>query len=147
MQLTSVHFADQAAIPAQHTCKGQNTSPSLAITGVPAKAVSLALILHDPDAVHGDFTHWMVWNIHPDTMAIAENSVPDGAMQGINGRGVAGYMGPCPPAGTGTHHYIFELYALNDMLDVPQNADRATVEAAIAQHTIAKAQLVGLFGE
>ena len=147
MQLTSVHFADQTRIPDQYTCKGQNLSPTLAIADVPAGAISLALILHDPDAVHGDFLHWVVWNIHPDTTAIAENSVPDGAVQGVNGGGTPGYMGPCPPAGTGTHHYIFELYALKDMLDIPADADRAAIQAAINEHTIEKTQLVGLFGE
>lgn len=97
LKVASSAFADSAPIPAQYTCKGQNINPPLSILGVPAGAKSLALIMHDPDAVGGDFVHWTIWDIPASTENIAANSVPAGAIQGQNGGGRNKYMGPCPP--------------------------------------------------
>lgn len=144
--LTSQVFRDNSPIPPQYSCKGQNVSPPLTIMNTPAEAKSLALIMHDPDSVHGDYTHWLVWDIPVGTDMFAANGLPVGAIQGNNGSGKPGYIGPCPPAGTGTHHYIFELYALDGTLGlVVEEVDRNKLEKAMTGHVIAKTTLTGLF--
>ena len=143
--LSSSAFQDGEAIPVSYSCKGDNTSPPLNVGGVPVEAKSLALILHDPDAVNGDFTHWLVWDIPSSTQGINANAVPVGAIQGPNGSGDNKYLGPCPPAGTGTHHYIFELYALDQMLGLKPDTDRQQLEKAIQGHIIGQTKLTGLF--
>ena len=145
LKLVSQVFRDGAAIPAQYTCRGQNVNPPLNIMGVPAGTKSLALIVHDPDAVSGDFVHWTAWDIPIATTEVAANSVPTGTVQGINSAGRAGYMGPCPPAGTGTHHYIFELYALDKTLGLKNNTDRDQLKNAMEGHILAQHILTGLF--
>lgn len=143
--LSSHAFKNNGSIPTKYTCRGDDISPDLQIKNVPNDAESLALIVHDPDAVGGDFTHWLIWNIAPNTTNIAENSVPKDAVQGLNGSNQNRYMGACPPAGTGTHHYIFELYALNQTMDLPPQTNREQLESTIKNHIIAKAELLGLF--
>jgi Raf kinase inhibitor-like YbhB/YbcL family protein len=142
MRLTSDLFQDNGPIPPAYTCKGPGTSPSLHISDTPAEAVSLALVMHDPDAPRGDFVHWLVWNIDPATSFIEEGMLPATSRQGVNGFGTIGYGGPCPPSGT--HRYVFELYALNALLDVPEGADRTTLEAALEQRIVTTARLTGL---
>ncbi|OVE79096.1 hypothetical protein BVY00_01140 [bacterium G20] len=143
--LSSPVFRDGANIPIPYTCKGSNVSPPLNITGVPRAAQSLALIMHDPDAVSGDFIHWLMWDIPVSTQAIITISVPVGAVQGVNNAGQSKYMGPCPPAGTGTHRYIFELYALDKTLGLPAGADRDQLQKSMAGHILAQHTLTGLF--
>lgn len=145
LKLFSQVFRDGAAIPVQYTCKGQNVNPPLNIMGVPAEVESLALIVHDPDAVGGDFVHWIVWDIPTSTEAITANSVPAGAIQGLNSSGKNGYMGPCPPAGTGTHRYMFELYGLDKTLGLPGDTDRDELKKAMEGHIRAQHNLTGLF--
>lgn len=147
MQLTSQAFAPNGQIPAKYTCKGENISPPLEIADVPAQAQSLTLIVHDPDAVSGDFTHWLVWNMSSQHTSIAEHSVPQGALEGTTDFGRSGYGGPCPPAGTGTHRYFFELYALDTTLALPVSANRAELEAAMAGHILARSELIGTYGQ
>jgi Raf kinase inhibitor-like YbhB/YbcL family protein len=142
MQLTSDLFAHQSPIPDDYTCKGKDLSPSLRIADPPAGTKSLVLVLHDPDAPKGDFLHWTVWNIPPTTFLVKENSVPDSATQGMNDFGKVGYGGPCPPSGT--HRYVFELYALNTLLDLPAGASAADLQAAMESHVLEKAGLTGL---
>lgn len=143
--INSSAFAAGTPIPTSYTCKGDNTNPPLNIMGTPPETKSLALIVHDPDAVSGDFVHWIVWGIPASTKGINANAVPVGAIQGLNGSGANRYMGPCPPSGTGTHHYIFELYALDNAPNLPPQTSRDDLLKAIADHTIAKTELTGLF--
>jgi len=144
MQLTSTAFDNNSTLPADYTCKGRGISPPLDITGVPDGTQSLALIVHDPDAIGGqDFLHWLVWNILPSTKTIAEGQVPSAARQGINDYPDQSYGPACPPLGSGLHHYTFDLYALNTTLDLSADTSRKEVEAAIAGHTLATARLVG----
>ena len=146
MQLTSPIFTNHNTIPEEYAFSGKNRNPPLTISQVPVQAVSLALIVHDPDAWGGrNFLHWAVWNIPKNTLTIAENTVPKGAVVGRNDKGVAGYMRPTPLKGSGTHHYIFELYALSASLDLPQDADKLSMLATINEHTIEKTELVGLY--
>ncbi|MBW3568861.1 YbhB/YbcL family Raf kinase inhibitor-like protein [Candidatus Parcubacteria bacterium] len=144
MQLTSKDFENNQVMADKFTCRGENCSPQLNIKDVPQDAQSLCLILHDPDAVGSDFTHWLVWNIDPKTTVIEENSLPIGSMEGTNDFGNAGYGGPCPPAGTGTHRYIFELYALDTTLKLSDTTTEDQLRSAIESPIIDHAVLTGL---
>jgi hypothetical protein len=139
MALASPVFTNNGEIPAKYGCSGggQAVSPPLTISSVPATAKSLALIVDDPDAPGGTFTHWLVWNIAPSTTAIAEGLAPAGASEGKNGYGKSGWGAPCPPLGE--HHYIFVLYAL----------DAAQIAGAdeIPKHTVAQAKLIGRYAK
>jgi len=115
MKVTSSAFQQGANIPSKFTCDGANTNPPLQISDVPAEAKSLVLIVDDPDAPSGLFTHWAVWNISPQATTIAEGSTPKGA-QGTNDFGKSGYGGPCPPSGA--HRYYFRVFALDRELDL-----------------------------
>ena len=144
MQLTSTAFANNSTLPIDYTCKGQGISPPLTISDVPEGAASLAIIMHDPDAIGGrDFLHWAVWNIPPTTSQIAEDSVPNGGVQGTNDYPNQIYGPACPPSGSGLHHYVFDLYALDITLDLPAGANRQELEKTLQGHAIATAQLVG----
>jgi Raf kinase inhibitor-like YbhB/YbcL family protein len=143
MRLTSPAFADAGNIPARFTCDGENINPPLAVSGVPAEAKSLVLIMDDPDAPAGDWVHWTAWNIDPDVTVIAEQSVPAGAVEGLTSFGRPGYGGPCPPSGT--HHYQFKLYALDRTLDLPASAKKADIESAMAGYILTETMLVGLY--
>ncbi|HET7827410.1 MAG TPA: YbhB/YbcL family Raf kinase inhibitor-like protein [Candidatus Saccharimonadales bacterium] len=144
MEVISQVFRDGGAIPVQYTCKGQNVNPPLTIFSVPKSTQSLTLIMHDPDAVSGDFLHWLMWDIPPNTDSIPVNSVPVGARQGLNGGGQTGYTGPCPPPGTGTHHYIFDFYALDTTLDLPDNSTITDVIKAQKGHILDSKALTGI---
>jgi Raf kinase inhibitor-like YbhB/YbcL family protein len=110
---------------------------------VPPDAVSLALIVDDPDAPGGTFTHWLAWGIDPDTDRLAEGTgVP---REGRNDFREVGYRGPCPPRGHGAHRYFFRLYALGTELAVPHGAARRDVEHAIDGSVIEIAELVGTY--
>lgn len=138
-------FREGSPIPPQYTCEGQNVNPPLNIFNAPDNAESLTLIMHDPDAPSGDYLHWLVYDIPPTTEAIQVNSVPVGALQGLNAAEEASYTGPCPPAGTGTHRYLFEAYALDTTLDLPAGADLAAVRQAMKGHILANATTTGTF--
>ena len=142
MKITSSAFQEGGNIPSKFTCDGSDTSPPLQITGVPSEAKSLVLIADDPDAPSGLFTHWLVWNIPPQTNSIAEGSKPKG-VQCTNDFGKSGYSGPCPPPGT--HRYSFKIFALDRELDLRSGAKRSEVNAAMKGHVIAQGELVGRY--
>src|SRR5437867_2901544 len=134
MKITSFAFQQGANIPSKFSCDGADTSPPLQIQEIPPAAKSLVLIVDDPDAPSGLFTHWIVWNISPQTSAMAEGSVPKG-VSGTNDFGKSGYGGPCPPSGT--HRYYFKIFALDRELDLLSGAKRGQLDAAIRGHVIA----------
>lgn len=142
MELNSPAFANNTNIPDVYTCKGAGVSPPLTISGVPTGTQSLALVVVDPDAPGGNFTHWTVWNISAATTVIKENSLPSGALQGMNDAKTLGYTPPCPPSGT--HRYFFKLYALNRQLALEQGARAYAAKASLEGHVLAKAELIGL---
>ena len=144
MKITSSAFHEGANIPSKFTCDGSDTSPPLQIAGVPSGAKSLVLIVDDPDAPGGLFTHWLVWNIPPQTGSIAEGSAPQG-VQGANDFGKSGYRGPCPPPGT--HRYSFKIFALDRELELRSGAKRSQVDAAMKGHVIAQGELVGRYAK
>jgi Raf kinase inhibitor-like YbhB/YbcL family protein len=142
VKITSSAFQDGANIPSKFTCDGADTSPPLQIADIPSEAKSLALIVDDPDAPSGLFTHWLVWNIPRQTNAVGEGSTPKG-VQGTNDFGKSGYGGPCPPSGT--HRYYFKILALDRELDLPFGAKRGQVDAAIKGHVVAQGELMGRY--
>ena len=142
MKITSSAFQQGGNIPSKFSCDGANTSPPLEIGDVPSGAKSLVLIVDDPDAPSGLFTHWAVWNISPQTSTIAEGSTPKG-VQGTNDFGKSGYGGPCPPSGT--HRYYFKIFALDQELDLPFGAKRGQLDTAIKGHVIAQGELMGRY--
>jgi Raf kinase inhibitor-like YbhB/YbcL family protein len=141
LTVSSTEFANNDFIPAKYSCEGENISPPLSVTGIPAGTRSLALILHDPDApLKGGFTHWVMWNLDVDG-TIPENF--KSAQQGMNGSKMQGYTGMCPPSGT--HHYHFKVYALDTRLNLNGNTGKAGLEKAMTGHILAKGELVGLY--
>lgn len=141
--ITSPSFIEDAPIPARFTCKGENINPEILLTGTPEGTQTLALIMHDPDAPSGDFTHWLMWNIPAKTNTIAENSVPVGATEGVTSFGSQNYGGPCPPSGT--HRYIFELFALDTSLDLPVTTTADDIRGAMSGHILGETKLTGTF--
>jgi Raf kinase inhibitor-like YbhB/YbcL family protein len=157
MTLTTTAFADGTVIPNRHTQAGDQVSPALSWSGAPDSAKSFVLIMHDIDVASGptgeDELHWMVWNIPGNATSLPEG-VPQGGDQpnGMRQISVSGpyYRGPGAPATGPLHHYVFELYALDTMIDVPAvgqtpSATRAAVVAAMQGHIRGKGVLVGLF--
>jgi Raf kinase inhibitor-like YbhB/YbcL family protein len=142
-QITSPVFENNGFIPTKYTCDGADINPQLLIANVPAGTKSLALIVDDPDAPAGTWVHWVVWNIVPQTKEIRENSVPNGANQGLNDFRKRHYGGPCPPSGT--HRYFFKLYALDTLLSLDLNATKAIVEKAMREHVVAETRIIGLY--
>lgn len=142
MKIASIAFENNAKIPSKYTCDGENVNPPLNFSDAPKSAKSLALIMDDPDAPMGTFTHWILYNIDPSEKGILENSVPPSALQGKTSRGVAGFVGSCPPSGT--HRYFFKLYALDAVLTL-DNPDKTALEEAMQNHILEKAQLIGLY--
>ena len=142
MKITSSAFQEGGNIPSKFSCDGADTSPPLQITDVPSGAKSLVLIVDDPDAPSGLFTHWTAWNISPQTSTIAEGSPPKG-VQGTSDFGKSGYGGPCPPSGT--HRYYFKIFALDRELDLPSGAKRRQLDAAMKGHVIAQGELMGRY--
>ncbi len=146
MLLTSPSFENGGNIPKKFTCDGGDINPELQIQNVDPGTKSLALVMHDPDApIPGGFSHWVVWNIDPATPFIKEESIPPGADEGTNGGGKIGYMGPCPPAGHGVHHYQFRLYALDSPLVLSEMTKMTELEMEIEKHLLETAELVGLY--
>lgn len=144
MLITSLDFADSQMIPAEFSKQGGNSSPSLEFHDIPAGAHSLALTCHDPDAATpGGFTHWVVWNITPSTTSISKNGMPMTAVQGRTDWGTNSWDGPQPPSGT--HRYIFTLYALDTHLNLIATAGRQQLEQAMQGHILATASLKGLY--
>ena len=145
--ITSSAFADGARIPAHYTCDGENISPPLTFAGVPTGAVSLALIMDDPDVPKhlrpdGLWVHWVVFDMPADVREIGEGAVPAGTM-GANTRGALAYGGPCPP--DREHRYFFKLYALDVKLGLPEGATRDEVLAAMEGRVLAGAELMGKY--
>jgi Raf kinase inhibitor-like YbhB/YbcL family protein len=141
MRISTPAFQDGGNIPVKYTCDGDNISPPLAIDDVPPEARSLALIVEDPDAPRGTFTHWILWGIDPSIHNLLENGVPPRARQLENDFRMAEYGGPCPPSGI--HRYYFRVYAL-DTIGMPP-PDAKHFHQAIADHVLDEASVMGRY--
>jgi Raf kinase inhibitor-like YbhB/YbcL family protein len=140
MKLTSPDFENGTRIPNKFTCDGDDVNPPLIIENIPAETKSLALIIDDPDAPTGTWVQWVVYAI-PVVSRIDEDSIP--GKQGINDFGRGDYGGPCPPSGT--HRYVFKIYALDTDIALGEEADKEALEKAMQGHIVDNAELIGLY--
>jgi Raf kinase inhibitor-like YbhB/YbcL family protein len=140
LTVRSLAFSEGGHIPKKYSCEGENINPPLLVSDVPEETQTLALIVEDPDAPRGTFYHWVVWNIPPNE-PIDERRIP--GISGQNSFGKTGYGGPCPPSGT--HRYIFKVYALDTELDLRSEADKNALIQAMEGHIIAQGELMGKY--
>ncbi len=141
LTVKSSAFEHNTLIPKKYACDGDGINPPLAVEGIPKEALSLVLIVDDPDASSGTFNHWIVWNIPPHIGKIGENVVP--GLEGMNSDRRKGYTSPCPPSGT--HRYSFKMFALDVELSLDANSSKRELESAMQGHVIAKGEIIGLY--
>jgi Raf kinase inhibitor-like YbhB/YbcL family protein len=144
MKISSSAFQHGGSIPKAYTCDGGGKHPPIGISDVPTHAASLALVVNDPDAPRGSFTHWIIWNIPPKIGSIGEGETPAGAVQGSSSAGTAQWVSPCPPSGT--HRYVFTLYALDKALDLKEGSTKDELLSAMGGHILETAELMGRYG-
>lgn len=148
--LESRSFPKGGAIPGKYTCSGEDVSPALSWSGEPSDTKSFALVVEDPDAPSGAFTHWLVYDLPAGAHQLPENvskseELRGGGRQGRNDFRRVGYSGPCPPPGR-PHRYFFKIFALNSTFNLPAGASRREVESALHGRVLAQAELMGKFG-
>jgi Raf kinase inhibitor-like YbhB/YbcL family protein len=143
-------FQPDQAIPKVHTCDGKDEPPRIDIVDMPTIAPTWALVVDDPDAPSGTFTHWIIWNMPGKFHSIGGAGtprlpeLPGGVKQGKNDFGKFGWNGPCPPPGK-VHHYRFRVWALDGVLALPAGAGAGDLERAIRGHVLAEGQMVGTY--
>ncbi len=152
LTISSPAFGPNGKIPTKYTCEGNDISPALSWSAIPANAKSLALIVDDPDAPDPrapkmTYVHWVLYGIPPSASglpeAVQKNALPAGTREGLNDWKKTGYGGPCPPIGQ--HRYFFKLYALDTTLPDLGNPTKAQLEKAMQGHVIEKAELIGTY--
>lgn len=141
MRLSSPAFNDGGQIPERYTAPDANELPPLRIESVPETAASLALLLEDVDSPLGTVTHWLVWNLPPETEHITNDALPESCCVGLDTFGEHGYLGPAPAEGR--HRYRFRLLALDRSLDLADGAKRPDFDTAAADHLLQEARLTG----
>ena len=147
--VTSPSFQNGGSIPKKFTCDGAGVSPELQWTAPPTATQSLALIADDPDAPVGTWVHWVLFDLSPDTRALAEGLAkveqpPTGGRQGRNDFRKLGYNGPCPPTGK-PHRYFFRVYALDTKVGLKPGATRQQLDEAMQGHILATAEWMGKY--
>lgn len=143
MTITSTVFQEGEEIPMEYTCEGANINPPLTFSQIPIEAESLMLIVEDPDAPSGLFTHWLLFDMSPATLQILENTMPPTSKRGRNSFSDINYGGPCPP--TGKHRYFFRLYALDTLLELEEGVSRELVMKKMDGHVLEEASLLGFY--
>ena len=151
ISVTSSSFQNKGIIPDKHACDilGSDLSPPLTFNNIPGNTESLALVLDDPDAPGGKFNHWIIFNIPPADGGLQEgipneSELEDGARQGTNGTEQIGYFGPCPPPKE-THRYVFNVFALDTVLELESGASRKQLIKAMKRHILGRGKLVGKY--
>jgi len=150
MKVESKAFREGEIIPVRYTCDGADISPPIRWSEVPEGVRSFVIIMDDPDAPIGTFTHWVVYDI-PAAVRELEEGLPkvervETIKQGMNDFGYVGYGGPCPPKGHGYHRYFFKIYALNlESLELPPSASRRLVEERMRGHIVGEGYLMGRY--
>jgi len=150
LRITSPDFSEGEVIPKRFTCDAQDVSPKLEWKESPPNTQSIALIMDDPDAPGGTWTHWVLYDLPASTRELPEGAakqeqLASGARQGRNDFRKIGYNGPCPPPGK-PHRYFFKLYVLDTKLNLKSGATKAELERAMNSHILAQAQLIGIYG-
>jgi len=149
LSVTSPAFKQGEVLPRRFTCDGENVSPALSWGQAPEGTRSLAILCDDPDAPRGVWTHWVLYNLPPTTTSIREGrpqeeTLPNGARQGMNDSRKVGYDGPSPPSGP-AHRYFFHVYALDAMLKPVKGMTRAQLLQATEGHVLARGELMGKY--
>lgn len=149
LKLQSSVFKEGDRIPDKYTCNGENVSPPLTWSKGDSTVKSWALIVEDPGAPRGVFTHWVIYNIPAGTTSLPEGvpaseKAQNGAVQGKNDSLKTGYTGPCPPPGP-VHHYLFNLYGLDKTLELSSGASKQQVLGAIKGHIVSQGRLTGVY--
>ncbi len=146
VSVTSSAFSSGGTISTDNTCDGADQSPELGWTAMPDKAKTVAIVVDDPDAPQGTFTHWILWNVKEGTRSLGANGNGGlaGGISGTNDFGKAGYSGPCPPKGK-LHHYHFRVYGLDTVLSLKAADKRADLDKAMNGHVVAQGELVATF--
>jgi Raf kinase inhibitor-like YbhB/YbcL family protein len=147
LKVTSTAFTNNGDIPAEYTCDGAGSAPPLTWSKAPKGTASIAVLVEDPDAPKGTFVHWMITGLPATQTSLADaTALPEGATAMKNGKGDAGWTAPCPPSGR--HHYIFQVYALDD---TPTSTDaslsRKDFLSTIDGHVIAQGKLIGRYAK
>lgn len=145
MRISSNAFTNTGEIPARFTCSGENINPEIEFSGIPTDTGSLVLIMDDPDAPNGTFTHWVVFNIKPTVKSIPEAATTVPGVQAKNSAGTNTYVGPCPPSGV--HRYYFKLYALDKVIPIDEVIDKSHLQKAMTGHILETAEFMGKFGK
>ncbi len=153
LRVHSSAFAEGTPIPRRHTGDGEDLSPQLSWSGLPATARELALIVDDPDAPTKEpWVHWVIYNLRATQSELAEGITPiahppvaPGVVQGKNSWNSVGYQGPAPPKGHGIHRYYFKLYALDTNLRLPEGLDKAGLLKMMEGHIVTQAVLMGTY--
>src|SRR3990167_2166549 len=145
MKIISDAFENGKIIPSKYTCDASDISPSLSWDGTPANTKSFVLIVDDPDAPHGTWDHWILFNIPSSVHQLPENisTLPEGTREGKNSWDKTGYGGPCPPSGV--HRYFFKLYALDNVLTLKNGATKTEIMDAMKNNVIAESNLLGKY--
>lgn len=132
-------------VSARFSRDGEDINPSLTFSEIPEGAESLALVVEDPDAPSGLFTHWILYNMTPGTLQIVEGELPVSGLQGFNDYGEDSYGGPKPPSGT--HRYMFKLFALDTMLEFDEGIEvnRQALYDAMESHILEEARIIGTY--
>ena len=149
MKLWTDAVDPRGQIDARYTCDLDNSSPEFRWIEGPPEALSYALIAEDPDAPSGTFTHWVVYRIPPTLSHLPagippQDQLPNGIRQGLNSFGKLGYAGPCPPRNS-AHRYVFRLYALREMPDLPSRMTSELFLEAITPVILATAEISGRY--
>jgi len=146
MRLSSPAIEPGGPIPAQFTCKGEDRSPALTWKDLPKGTKTLAFILDDPDAPRGTWTHWTFWDLPATVTGLGpgEAASQRGAIEGTTSNRKTGYHGPCPPSGT--HRYVFTLYAVDGPLGLPAGSTVEQLRRALQGRVLAQCELMGTFG-
>ena len=145
IELRSPAFTEGSFIPPRFSRDGEDVSPPLEWSDVPAGTVELAIVCDDPDAPGGTFLHWMLTGVDPSTRGLAEGEVPPGSRSWPNDYGGTGYGGPQPPVGHGPHRYFFRVHALSSTLELAPDAAGDDVRAAIDEARLATGTLMGRY--
>jgi Raf kinase inhibitor-like YbhB/YbcL family protein len=147
--ISSASFPSGGDIPKKYTCDGADISPELSWTEPPQGTKSFAVIAEDPDAPAGTWTHWVLFDLSPDTTSLAESvnkidELPGGERQGRNDFRKIGYNGPCPPPGK-PHRYFYKIFALGEKLNLEPGASKADVEKAMEGLILGQAEWMGKY--
>ena len=150
LTVTSPDLQPGTEIPKQFTCDGAGISPALAWADPPAKTRSLAVMVTDPDAPMGTFTHWLLYNLPAAARSVPQGTaqkqvLPDGSQQGLNSGDEVGYYAPCPPGHT-QHRYVFTVFALDGTITIPARPNATQVQKAMTGHILAAGQLMARYG-